>query len=301
MSEPNMDLVRLYLEGLQSRICGGLEALDGAQSFEVEEYSRGQSINRPRVLEDGPVVEKAAVNFSHTRGQSLPTAATERKPELGGAPFEAASLSLIVHPRNPYAPTTHMNLRCFIANPVGGDALWWFGGGFDLTPYYGFVDDCVHWHQTAKDACDTIGPDVYARCKAACDEYFVLPHRQEARGIGGVFFDDWVEGGFEASFSLLRAVGDAFLPAYAPIVERRRDVAHGDRERDFQSYRRGRYAEFNLAWDRGTRYGLQSGGRIESILASLPPQVTWRYNWHPEEGTPEAALYEEFLPPRDWL
>jgi coproporphyrinogen III oxidase len=241
------------------------------------------------------------VNFSHTRGAQLPAAATARHPELTGGAFEAVSLSLIVHPRNPYAPTTHANLRLFSAEAPGGASAWWFGGGFDLTPYYGFEEDAVHWHTVARDACAPFGQACYPTLKKACDDYFVLPHRSEARGIGGLFFDDWCEGGFDASFALQRSVGDAFLPAYMPILERRKDTPHGERERDFQLYRRGRYVEFNLAFDRGTRFGLLAGARTESILASLPPEVRWRYDWQPEPGSPEAALYERFLPPRDWL
>ncbi|MAG55361.1 MAG: oxygen-dependent coproporphyrinogen oxidase [Planctomycetes bacterium] len=302
MSAPDRDAARAFLTDLQDRICDALEGADGQGRFRREEYeTHPGSINRPRVLEDGPVIEKAAVNFSHTRGDALPEAATARKPELAGVGFEALSVSLIVHPRNPYAPTTHMNLRFFTTTPDEGPEQWWFGGGFDLTPYYGFEEDAVHWHRTAKAACDPTGPKVYAECKAACDEYFYLPWRGEARGIGGIFFDDWDRGGFEAANAFWERVGDQFLLAYVPVLERRKETAYGGRERDFQLYRRGRYAEFNLALDRGTRYGLQSGGRIESILASLPPAVAWRYDWRPEPGTSEAALYDDFLPPRDWI
>jgi coproporphyrinogen III oxidase len=253
------------------------------------------------VLTGGPHIEQAAVNFSHTAGAALPAAASVRHPELAGAAYEAVSVSLIVHPRNPYAPTSHCNVRCFAASPAEGEPVWWFGGGFDLTPYYGFQEDAIHWHRTARDLCAPHGASVHARLKEACDAYFVLPHRGEARGIGGLFFDDWSEGGFDASFALLRSVGDGYLDAYLPILERRKSTPFGERERDFQLYRRGRYVEFNLAYDRGTRFGLQAGGRIESILASLPPVVHWRYDWQPEPGTPEAALYTDFLPPRDWL
>lgn len=302
MALPDVDAVRTFLTGLQDRICGALESLDGGGRFRREEFESGASVNRPRVLEGGAVIEKAAVNFSNTRGSALPPAATERKPEMAGAPFEAVSVSLIVHPRNPHAPTSHANFRFFVASPEKGPAIWWFGGGFDLTPYYGYEEDCIHWHRTAKAACDPHGADVYPRMKAACDEYFFLPHRGEPRGIGGVFFDDFNEPGFTDAFALWKSIAEAFVPAYVPIVERRRDVEYGEREREFQTYRRGRYAEFNLAWDRGTRYGLQSAqGRIESVLASLPPVVTWRYDWHPEPGTREAELYEKFLPPRDWI
>ncbi|MDX1649808.1 MAG: oxygen-dependent coproporphyrinogen oxidase, partial [Myxococcota bacterium] len=261
----------------------------------------GGTVSRPRVLEEGAVFEKAAVNFTHARGPGLPPAATERRPELAGAPFQAVSLSLIVHPWSPWVPTTHMNLRFFEARPGDADPVWWFGGGFDLTPTYGFVEDAVHWHRTAREACAPLGPDAYARFKKACDDYFFLPHRGEARGVGGIFFDDLAEGGFTRCFDFARSVGDHFLPAYLPLVQRRRAMRWGERERDFQLWRRGRYAEFNLVVDRGTRYGLQSGRRIESVLASLPPLVRWRYDWRPEPGSREARLAEEFLRPRDWL
>ncbi|MDF1702562.1 MAG: oxygen-dependent coproporphyrinogen oxidase [Planctomycetota bacterium] len=294
--------VRSYLLDLQERICAALEAVDGEARFDRRELpgERG-GLARPQVLSGGTVIEHAAVNFSHTSGARLPVAATVRKPELTGGAFEAVSVSLIVHPRNPYAPTTHANLRLFSALTTEGKPVWWFGGGFDLTPYYGFDEDAVHWHKAARSACEPFGEDVHARLKSACDEYFFLPHRGEARGIGGIFFDDWTQDGFERSFDFLRSVGDHFLPAYRPIVERRLETPYGARERDFQLYRRGRYVEFNLVYDRGTRFGLQAGGRTESILASLPPEVNWRYDWTPEAGTPEAELYERFLPPRDWL
>ena len=245
------------------------------------------------------VIEKSAVHFSHTVGNALPAAATERRPELAGRGYEAASVSLIVHPRNPYVPTSHMNVRCFVAH--GDEPVWWFGGGFDLTPYYGFEEDALHWHRCARDACAPLGPESYPRLKKWCDEYFHLPHRNEPRGIGGLFFDDLDQGGFEHCFAFQRSVGDRYLAAYIPIVQRRKATPYGDREREFQLYRRGRYAEFNLLYDRGTRFGLQSGGRVESILASMPPLVAWRYDWLPEPGTPEARLYSEFLRPRDWL
>ena len=302
MDRPDVDAVRTYLLDLQDRICVALEAQDGEALFDRRELAgeRG-GLARPRVLTGGPHIEQAAVNFSHTAGAALPAAASVRHPELAGAPYEAVSVSLIVHPRNPYAPTSHCNVRCFAATPEEGEPVWWFGGGFDLTPYYGFEEDAVHWHRTARDLCAPHGASVHARLKEACDAYFVLPHRGEARGIGGLFFDDWTEGGFGASFALLRGVGDGYLDAYLPILERRKAAPYGDREREFQLYRRGRYVEFNLAYDRGTRFGLQAGGRVESILASLPPVVHWRYDWQPEPGTPEAALYTDFLPPRDWL
>jgi coproporphyrinogen III oxidase len=290
---------RDYFLALQEGICAELERLDGDSAFRRDELRPPDGgLARPRVLENGRHIEKAAVQFTHSVGASLPPAATERNPGLAGRAFQAAAVSLIVHPRNPYVPTTHMNLRVFV---VEGDApVWYFGGGFDLTPYYGFEDDCRHWHRTARDACDPFGRDVYPALKRACDEYFFLAHRQEARGIGGLFFDDWTRGGFEQSFAFARSIGDHFLPAYRPIFERRRATPFGAREREFQLYRRGRYVEFNLAIDRGTRYGLQSGRRIESVLASLPPLAAWRYDYRPAPGSAEAALYERFLPPRDW-
>jgi len=302
MESADLAPVRAYLLDLQTRICAALEACDGATRFDRRELpgERG-GLARPQVLQGGAVLEQAAVNFSHTRGAALPAAATDRHPELTGGAFEAVSVSLIVHPRNPYAPTAHANVRLFSAEGPEGQAVWWFGGGFDLTPYYGFEEDAVQWHHAARAACLPFGEDVYPRLKQACDEYFFLPHRSEARGIGGLFFDDWTEGGFDRSFELLRSVGDAFLLAYPPILERRKNTPHGDREREFQLYRRGRYVEFNLAFDRGTRFGLLAGARTESILASLPPEVHWRYDWQPEPGSPEAELTERFLPPRDWV
>ncbi len=288
--------VDAYLSDLQARICAALEAEDGAARFRgAEAAAPGGALSRPRVLEGGAVVEKAAVNFTHARGQSLPPAATEGRPQLAGQPFEAVSLSLIVHPRNPHAPTTHMNLRLFAAGPT-----WWFGGGFDLTPYYGRDEDCVHWHRVARDACAPLGPDAYPRFKKWCDEYFFLPHRGEPRGIGGVFFDDLAAPDFAACFAFVRSVGDAFLPAYRPILARRKREPYGERERQFQLYRRGRYVEFNLVHDRGTKYGLQSGRRIENVLASMPPLARWEYEYAPEPGTPEARLTEHYLVPRDW-
>lgn len=299
-TEPNIEAPRDYFMQLQDTICRELERLDGRATFSRTELPAPDGgLARPRVLEQGARIEKAAVQFTHSVGRSLPPAATERNPHLAGHRFQAAAISLIVHPRNPYVPTTHMNLRIFFVEAA--EPVWYFGGGFDLTPYYGFEDDCVHWHRQAKAACDPFGMDVYPALKQACDTYFVLSHRNEARGIGGVFFDDWDRDGFEASCRFVRSIGDHFLPAYTPIFERRRDMAYGERERDFQLYRRGRYAEFNLAIDRGTRYGLQSGRRVESVLASLPPLAAWRYDYQPGPGTPEAALYERFLPARDWL
>jgi coproporphyrinogen III oxidase len=291
--------VKNHLLSLQDRICAAVEAEDGSGRFQEESWERPEGGGgRSRVLSEGTVFEQAGVGFSHVHGPGLPPSATAQRPELAGRSFEALGVSLVFHPRNPYVPTTHMNIRFFLAEKPGHEPVWWFGGGFDLTPYYGFEEDAVHWHTVAKEACEPFG--VYPRFKRWCDEYFFLRHRNEPRGIGGIFFDDLNEWGFERCFELLQRVGGHFLPAYLPIVRRRRDMPWGERERDFQLYRRGRYVEFNLVWDRGTLFGLQSGGRTESILMSLPPLVRWRYNWHPEPGTPEARLYEEFLKPRDW-
>jgi coproporphyrinogen III oxidase len=299
---PDLPAVRDWLLGLQDRICAALEAEDGSARFRREEIEReGGGHSRPRVLEDGPVIEKAAVHFSHTLGSRLPPAATERRPELAGGRFEAVSVSLIVHPRNPYAPTSHCNVRCFLASKPDVEPVWWFGGGFDLTPFYPFAEDVLHWHRTAEALCRPFGPDRYARLKKWCDEYFFLPHRGEPRGVGGLFFDDLDEGGFARCFAFLRAVGQGYLDAYLPILARRKGHPYGERERAFQLYRRGRYAEFNLIHDRGTRFGLQAGARTESILASMPPLAAWRYDWRPEPGSPEARLYDEYLRPRDWL
>jgi len=291
----------VYLSALQGRICTALEAEDGAR-FHGESFADpAGSLARPRVLEGGAVIERAAVNFTHGTGPRLPGPATAARPELAGATFEAVSLSLIVHPRNPYVPTTHMNLRLFTATPAGGATVWWFGGGFDLTPYYGFDEDCVHWHEHARAACAPLGRGAYARFKKACDDYFFLKHRGEPRGIGGTFFDDLAEPDFETVFACLRSHGDHFLAGYLPIVQRRKATPFGERERDFQRWRRGRYVEFNLIQDRGTKYGIESGRRIESVLASLPPEVRWRYDWYPEPGSPEARLFERYLVPRDWV
>ena len=299
---PDVAAVERWLLGFQDRVCVALETEDAQALFrEDRTVSAAGSVHRPRVLEGGPVLEKAAVHFTHTVGTSLPPAATTRRPELAGGSFEAVSVSLIVHPRNPYAPTSHANLRLFSASKEGLEPVWWFGGGFDLTPYYGFDEDVVAWHRAAKAACDPFGPEVYARFKRWCDEYFFLPHRQEPRGVGGLFFDDLSEWGFDRTFAFVRAVGDAFLAAYRPILGRRKATPYGERERGFQLYRRGRYAEFNLVYDRGTLFGLQSGARVESVLSSLPPLVAWRYDWQPEPGSAEARLYERYLVPRDWI
>jgi coproporphyrinogen III oxidase len=299
---PSPGDVRAYLLELQDRLCAGLEREDGGGRFREDRIDGAEgALARPRVLEGGAVFEKAAVSFTHARGPALPPAATARRPELAGAPFEAISLSLIAHPGNPYAPTSHMNLRFFQAAPAGRAPAWWFGGGFDLTPVYGFDEDCVHWHETARRACAPLGPGAYARFKRWCDEYFFLPHRGEPRGVGGLFFDDLAEGGFATCFAFVRSVGDAYLEAYRPIVARRKGLPFGEREREFQLLRRGRYVEFNLVYDRGTLYGLQSGRRVESVLASLPPRVAWRYDWRPAPGSPEAELTERYLRPREWV
>jgi coproporphyrinogen III oxidase len=296
----DLSAVRAYLLDLQDRICAAVEAEDGAR-FAEDSWERPEGGGgRSRVLSEGAVFEQAGVGFSHVFGPGLPASATAQRPELAGRSFEALGVSLVFHPRNPYAPTTHMNVRFFLAEKEGAEPVWWFGGGFDLTPYYGFEEDAVHFHRTARAACEPFGPEVYPRYKRWCDEYFFLRHRGEPRGIGGLFFDDLHEWGFDRCFEFQRAVGDHLLPAYLPILRRRKDTPYGERERDFQLYRRGRYVEFNLVWDRGTLFGLQSGGRTESILMSLPPLVRWRYGWTPEPGTPEARLYEEFLRPRDW-
>lgn len=294
--------VREYLLSLQTRLCDALEQEDGTKRFREDTWEHHDGGGgHARILQGGAVFEQAGVNFSHVRGNRLPPSATRLRPELEGRGFEALGVSLVSHPRNPYVPTSHMNVRYFSAAAPQSEPVWWFGGGFDLTPYYGFTEDAVHWHSTAKAACDPFSKDLYARFKHWCDEYFYIPHRKEARGIGGLFFDDFNEGGFAHSFRLLRSVGDHFLEAYLPIVKRRKTTRYSRRQRAFQRYRRGRYVEFNLVYDRGTLFGLQSGGRTESILMSLPPVVSWRYNWRPKPGTPEAQLYSDFLQPRDWL
>ena len=296
-----VDAVERYLTDLQDRLSGALEAADGAAAFREDLWGRPEGGGgRTRVLEGGALFEKAGIGFSRVGGPALPATATARRPELAGRPFEAMGVSLIVHPRSPYVPTTHANVRFLVAEAPDGPPAWWFGGGFDLTPSYPFREDALHWHRTARAACEPFGAEVYQRFKRWCDEYFYLKHRGETRGVGGLFFDDLAEWGFERSFAFLRSVGDHVLPAYLPIVERRRHLPWGERERDFQLYRRGRYAEFNLVWDRGTLFGLQSNGRAESILMSLPPLVAWRYGWRPEPGSPEAEL-AEYLVPRDWL
>jgi coproporphyrinogen III oxidase len=296
---------RDYLLGLQNDIVGAMQVEDGTP-FISDGWTRApqeplQGDGLSRLVEQGGVFERAGCNFSHVKGRALPPSATQHRPELAGAPFEALGVSLVMHPRNPYVPTVHMNVRMFAARPAGQPPVSWFGGGMDLTPYYGFEEDAVHFHRCCRDALAPFGADKYPRFKKWCDEYFFLKHRNEARGVGGVFFDDFSELGFAGGFAMLRSLGDAFVAAYLPIVQRRRATAYAEAERDFQAYRRGRYVEFNLVWDRGTLFGLQSGGRTESILMSLPPIVKWRYDWKPEPGSAEARLYSDFLPARDWL
>ena len=299
-----LDTVRTYLLGLQNRIIDALQVESG-EVFQSDAWTREpggklEGDGCSRLIENGTLLERGGCNFSHVKGKALPPSATQYRTELAGAPFEAMGVSLVFHPRNPYVPTVHMNVRMLAALPAGSAPVVWFGGGMDLTPYYGFEEDAIHFHTVNRDALLPFGPDTYPRFKRWCDEYFFLKHRNEPRGIGGVFFDDLSEPGFDESFALTRAVGDVFLSAYLPIVQRRRNTPHGERERDFQTYRRGRYVEFNLVFDRGTLFGLQSGGRTESILMSMPPLVTWRYNWQPAPGSPEARLYTDFLRPRDW-
>lgn len=293
--------VREFLLDLQCRICGCLEEIDGSRFVQDDWRRDGGGGGRTRVLVDGNVFEKAGVNFSSITGTVLPASASARRPEIAGNPFEAMGVSVVVHPRNPYVPTTHLNVRFFVSRLAVGNPVWWFGGGLDLTPYYGFDDDCKHWHVTAASLCAPFGKDVYPRFKQWCDEYFYLPHRSETRGIGGLFFDDLEAWGFKSCFSFVSAVGRGFTDAYLPIVARRRELAYGERERNFQLFRRGRYVEFNLLYDRGTVFGLQSGGRTESILMSLPPVVAWHYCGEPEADTPEAELKARFLGARDWL
>ncbi|MBV7315557.1 oxygen-dependent coproporphyrinogen oxidase [Shewanella sp. NIFS-20-20] len=302
MTAPDIHAVKAFLLELQQNIAQGLEQLDGRVRFATDSWQRAEGGGgASRVLTDGAVFEQAGVNFSRVTGVAMPASATAHRPELAGRSFEAMGVSLVIHPRNPYVPTTHANVRFFIASKPGADPVWWFGGGFDLTPYYPFLEDVVEWHQAAKDICDPFGLEMYAKYKSWCDDYFYLPHRQETRGVGGLFFDDLNQAGFDDSFAFMRAVGEGFLPAYANVVDRRKDTPYGERQRDFQLYRRGRYVEFNLVYDRGTLFGLQTGGRTESILMSMPPLVRWQYNYQPETDSPEAELYRDFLVPRDWL
>ena len=297
-----IEQVKSYLLQLQDNICQALAAEDGEATFITDEWERPEGGGgRSRVLSEGVVFEKAGVNFSHVYGANLPPSASASRPELAGRSFQAMGVSLVIHPRNPYVPTSHANVRLFVAEKDGEEPIWWFGGGYDLTPYYGNREDCSSWHQVAAAACAPFGDAVYPRFKSWCDEYFYLKHRQEPRGIGGLFFDDLNEWGFDTSFAFIRAVGDSFIPAYRPIVRRRKHETYGERERQFQLYRRGRYVEFNLVFDRGTLFGLQSGGRTEAILMSLPPLVRWEYDYQPEPGSPEALLMEYYLQDRNWL
>lgn len=302
MSHPALAEVISYLKGLQDRICSALEEADGGAHFAEESWQReGGGGGRSRVLRDGAVLEQGGVGFSHVFGEQMPASATAHRPELAGRNFNACGVSLVMHPSNPYVPTSHANVRFFIAEKEGAEPVWWFGGGFDLTPFYPFDEDIKHWHQVAKAALDPFGAELYPKFKAWCDDYFWLKHRDETRGVGGLFFDDLNDRPFEECFAIMRAVGDAYLEAYLPIIERRKTTPYGERERDFQLYRRGRYVEFNLVWDRGTLFGLQTGGRTESILMSMPPLVRWEYGYTPEADSPEARLYTDYLRPRDWL
>ena len=301
MSSPTPAAVKAWLLDLQSRIVAALEEVDGKpflrDAWERPEGGGGVS----RLVEEGNVLERGGVNFSHVMGANLPPSAAAGRPELAGRSWEAMGVSLVLHPRNPYAPTVHMNVRFFTTTAEGQEPVWWFGGGMDLTPYYGSEQDTRHFHQSCRDALAPFGDDLHARFKKWCDEYFYLKHRKEPRGVGGIFFDDFNAPGFEASYAMVQSVGNSFIDAYLPILQRRKDQPYGERERDFQAYRRGRYVEFNLVFDRGTLFGLQSGGRTEAILMSMPPIVKWRYDWMPEAGSPEAALYTDFLVHRDWL
>lgn len=302
MSQVDIAAVKQYLLALQDRICEELAAEDGGENFVEDAWERpGGGGGRSRVISNGAVFEQGGVNFSHVFGDTLPPSATAQRPELAGRSFQAMGVSLVIHPHNPLIPTSHANVRFFVAEKPGEAPVWWFGGGFDLTPYYGFEEDCTEWHQNAQAACQPFGEEVYPRYKQWCDDYFFIKHRNEPRGIGGLFFDDLNEWGFEKTFAFMRSVGDHYIKAYRPIVNRRKTLAFTETQRDFQLYRRGRYVEFNLVYDRGTLFGLQSGGRTESILMSLPPLVKWRYDWQPEAGSAEAKLYTDFLRPRDWL
>ncbi|BBP44675.1 oxygen-dependent coproporphyrinogen-III oxidase [Thiosulfatimonas sediminis] len=311
-NQVNVESVKAYLLSLQENICTQLAEEDGSKDFIIDAWEREGAEGamgltgggRTRVMEGGAVIEKGGVNFSHVRGKTLPPAATANRPELAGRSFQALGVSLVIHPRNPYAPTSHANVRMFIAEKEGEAPVWWFGGGFDLTPYYPFDEDCVHWHKTAKDACEPFGEEIYPKYKKWCDEYFYLKHRDETRGIGGLFFDDLNEEtygwDFDTCFTFMQAVGDGFINAYRPILAKHKNDEFGKRQKDFQLYRRGRYAEFNLAFDRGTIFGLQTGGRTESILMSMPPEVVWKYGYQPEPGTEEARIYD-YLTPREWF
>lgn len=296
------DQVSKYLKDLQDSICDSLSEIDGSSFVEdAWQHTNGKGGGRTRVLSGGDVIEKGGVNFSHVMGDKLPPAATQKRPELQGKPFEAMGVSLVIHPRNPLAPTSHMNVRFFVAGADSDEPIWWFGGGFDMTPFYGFEDDAKHWHQTAFQACQAFGDDLYPKYKKWCDDYFHLPHRKEQRGIGGLFFDDLNEAGFEQSFAFMQSVGDHFIPAYSPILNKRKDSQYTQAQRDWQLLRRGRYVEFNLVFDRGTLFGLQSGGRTESILMSMPPMVAWEYRADPEPDSDEAKLLRDFIVVKDWL
>ena len=294
--------VKDYLLSLQDEICSTLQALDKGAEFKEDAWQReAGGGGRSRVIEGGDVFEKGGVNFSHVYGDAMPGSATAHRPELAGRSFQAMGVSLVMHPNNPFVPTSHANVRFFIAEKPGEEPVWWFGGGFDLTPYYGFDEDCIHWHQTARDCCTPFGEELYPWMRDWCDRYFYLKHRDEPRGVGGLFFDDLNDRGFDECFAITRSVGGAYTKAYVPIVERRKDHAFTEQHKEFQKYRRGRYVEFNLVFDRGTLFGLQSGGRTESILMSMPPEVSWRYDWHPKPGTKEAELYERYLKPKVWV
>ena len=303
MNSADTQLVKEFLLQLQQAICMGIESLDSQAQFKTDQWDReegGTGISR--VISNGDVIEKGGVNFSHVFGKSMPASATALRPELAGRGFQAMGVSLVIHPLNPHAPTSHANFRMFLAEKENEDSVWWFGGGYDLTPYYGNDEDCIHWHETAKGACDAFGENYYPLFKQQCDEYFYIKHRDEPRGIGGLFFDDFNELGFDNSFQFVQALANSYLLAYLPIVKKRRFLAFTDSQKEFQEYRRGRYAEFNLVYDRGTLFGLQSGvGRIESILMSLPPTVRWTYDWHPNPGSEEEKLYTHFLKPKDWV
>jgi len=298
----DIQAVRAYFLQLQDSICQSLETMDGAAQFKEDAWDRENGGDgRTRVIESGAVIEKGGVNFSHVIGDNLPSAASAKRPELAGRSFQAMGVSLVIHPENPYVPTSHANVRFFVAEKPGEPAVWWFGGGYDLTPYYGFEEDCKFWHQTAKNALSPFDEDLYPWMKDWCDEYFYLKHRQEPRGIGGLFFDDFNSRSFDECFAITQAVAESYVDAYVPIVQKRKAMPYEDQQKSFQLYRRGRYVEFNLVYDRGTIFGLQFGGRTESILMSLPPSVEWKYDFHPEDGSEEARLYTDFLRPRDWV
>ena len=292
--------IKSYLLALQNEICQALEEVDGEAKFEEDKWKSPHGSGITRTIASSAVIEKGGVNFSLVHGSALPIAATQKRNELHGASYEALGISLVIHPKNPFIPTSHANIRFIVTHKPNADPIWWFGGGYDLTPYYGFKEDAQHWHRSAKDACSPFGEQVYPKFKKWCDDYFYLKHRNEPRGIGGLFFDDLNQWPFADCFAFMQSIGNSFLTAYIPIIKRRKDYPYGERERNFQNYRRARYVEFNLIYDRGTLFGLQSGGRTESILMSLPPIASWQYNWQPESGTPEAQLYEQFLTPKDW-